>query len=160
MAASCFGSMWPAWSPPKISRATSPGMTRMITNTRAAAPSSVGMIRSSCFAMYVCIPPGSIFGQPDVLELLIGEVVVDPGIGEATPVARVSRGVPLEEQIGIIDVVERAADDELEASRVPSIREPGGRLERPVLGLDADLAPLLDREDGEVLVGNLDVTVF
>src|SRR5438093_767615 len=102
MAASCFGSMWPAWSPPKISRATSPGMTRMITNTRAAAPSSVGMI----------------------------------------------------------DVVERAADDELEASGVPSIREPGGRLERPVLGLDADLAPLLDREDGEVLVGNLDVTVF
>src|SRR3989449_5123456 len=75
MAASCFGSMWPAWSPPKISRATSPGMTRMITNTRAAAPSSVGMIRSSRFAMYVCIPPGSIFGQPDVLELLIGEVI-------------------------------------------------------------------------------------
>src|SRR6266852_5382512 len=45
--------MVPAASPPKISRATSPGMTRMITNTRAAAPKSVGMIRSSRFRMYV-----------------------------------------------------------------------------------------------------------
>src|SRR2546428_8914518 len=72
MAASCFGSMWPAWSPPKISRATSPGMTRMITNARAAAPSSVGTIRSSRFAMYVL---NSIRGQPDVLELLIGVVI-------------------------------------------------------------------------------------
>src|SRR5215510_10911962 len=75
MAASCFGSMWPAWSPPKISRATSPGITRMITNTRAAAPSSVGMIRSSRFAMYVCMSPSSVRRQPDVLELLIGVVI-------------------------------------------------------------------------------------
>src|SRR5712691_12365790 len=150
MAVSCFASIWLPASPPKISRATSPGMTRMITNTRAAAPSSVGTIRSSRFAMYVL---NSIRGQPDVLELLIGVVigrrhvvlhlgpvhhappppearyvvrivehdlldlvdeplalrrienprlarveVVDRGVGESTPVARVSRGVPLEEQ--------------------------------------------------------------
>src|SRR5262245_50568492 len=198
MAASCFGSMWPAWSPPKISRATSPGITRMMTKTRAAAPSSVGMIRRSRFATYVCISPGSVRRQPDVLELLIGVVigrrhvvlhfrpvhhappppeardvvgvveddlldlvdqflavqwiqcsrlarveVVDPRIGESTPVARVPRGVPLEEQIGVVDVVEDAADDQLEAPGVPSIREPGRGLERPVLGLHANLAPLL-----------------
>ena len=57
MASSCLGSMWPAWSPPKISSATSPGMTRMITNTRAAAPNSVGTIRRSRFAMYVLMSP-------------------------------------------------------------------------------------------------------
>src|SRR5712691_7527100 len=212
MSASCLGSMLPAWSPPKISRATSPGMTRMITNTRAAAPSKVGTIRRSRFAMYVL---NSIRGQPDVLELLIGVVigrrhvvlhlgpvhhappppeagdvvrviehdlldlvdepfalgrvedpglarveVVDPGVGESTPVVGVPRGVPLEKQIGVVDVVEHAADDQLEAPRIASIREPGRRLQRPVLGLDADLAPLLDREHREVLVGNLHVAVF
>src|SRR5713226_2030608 len=190
MAASCFASIWLPASPPKISRATSPGMTRMITNTRAAAPSSVGTIRSSRFAMYVL---NSIRGQPDVLELLIGVVigrrhvilhlgpvhhappppeagdvvgifendlldlvdeplalrrvedpglarveVVDPGVGESTPVIGVARGVALEKQIGVVDVVEHAADDQLEAPRVASIREPGRRLQRPVLGLDAD----------------------
>src|SRR5438093_6549028 len=79
MAASCLGSMWPPASPPKINSATSPGMTRMITKTRAAAPSSVGTIRSRRLAMYVPIPrspwSGSILRQPDVLELLVGVVI-------------------------------------------------------------------------------------
>src|SRR5262245_23663134 len=213
MAASCFGSIWPAASPPKISRATSPGITRMIRKTRAAAPSSVGMIRSSRFAMYVCMSPGSVRRQPDVLELLIGVVVgrrhivlyfrpvhhvppppeardvigvveddlldlvdqllavqwiqrsrlasveiVDPRVGEPTPVARVPGGIPLEKQVRVVDVVEDTADDQLEAPGVASIREPGRGLEWPVLGLDADLAPFLDRKHGEVLVGNFHVT--
>ena len=45
MAASWALSMWPAWSPPRMRRATSPGLTRMITNTTAATPSKVGMMR-------------------------------------------------------------------------------------------------------------------
>src|SRR5216684_3031207 len=212
MAASCFGSMWPAASPPKMSRATSPGMTRMIRNTRVAAPSSVGTINRSRLMRYVLI---SLLGQPHVLKLLIGvviggrhvvlhlgpvhhaprppeardvirvlendllelvdeplalgrvegprlarEEVVDPGIGEATPVVGVPRGVPLEKQIGVVHVVEHAVDDHLEAPRVPPVREPGGGLERPVLGLDPDLPPLLDHEHSEVDVRNPDVAVL
>ncbi len=49
-AASCWGSMRPVWSPPRISRLTSPGITRMIRNTTAATPSRVGTIRSSRLA--------------------------------------------------------------------------------------------------------------
>src|SRR5262245_10171721 len=91
MAASCLGSMDPAWSPPKISRATSPGITRMIRKTRVAAPRSVGTTRRSRFARYVLMGPsplqsppdqtqedademeldGSVLRQPDVLELLV-----------------------------------------------------------------------------------------
>src|SRR6059036_3181056 len=104
--------MWPAWAPPKISRATSPGMTRMITNTRAAAPSSVGMIRSSRFAMYVCIPPGSIFGQPDVLELLIGEV-----IGRRHVVLHLRRGA-LGEGEEPSPLLHRAREPEVDQSRL------------------------------------------
>src|SRR3972149_10946225 len=69
--------MWPA-SPPRIRRATSPGITRMITNTREATPSSVGTIRRSRLARYVPMPPASaasVLSQPDVLELLVGVVV-------------------------------------------------------------------------------------
>src|SRR6266851_2751842 len=77
MATSCFWSIWP-WSPPRMSRATSPGITRMIRNTSVAAPSSVGTISSSRLRMYVRMSrypfPGSIFSEPDVLELLVGVV--------------------------------------------------------------------------------------
>src|SRR5262245_20220718 len=208
MAASCLGSMWPPASPPKIRRATSPGMTRMMKNTSAAAPSSVGMIRSSRFAMYVCTPAcASVLGQPDVLELLVRVVVgrrhvvlhlgpvhdvarppearhvvdvlqhdllellhepaplavverarlareqiVDRGAAEAAPVLRVAGRVAAEEHVGIVAVFHGRRDDQLEAAGVSTIGEPGGGLERPVIGLDADLAPLLDREDGQVLV--------
>src|SRR5438034_1938773 len=72
MAASCFGSMWPAASPPKMSRVTSPGITRMIRNTSVAAPSSVGMISRSRLRMYVRM---SVLGEPDVLQLLVGVVI-------------------------------------------------------------------------------------
>src|SRR5262245_10363931 len=79
MSASCLASIWPPASPPKIRSATSPGMTRMITNTRAAAPSRVGTISRSRFARYVPMsrPPRSrlVLGQPDVLELLVRVVV-------------------------------------------------------------------------------------
>src|SRR5262245_10662867 len=71
--------MWPPASPPKISSATSPGMTRMMKNTRAAAPNSVGTIRSSRLARYVLMPCSScsrsVLGQPDVLELLVRVVI-------------------------------------------------------------------------------------
>src|ERR1700741_4460097 len=71
--------MWPPASPPKIRSATSPGMTRMITNTSAAAPSSVGMISSSRLVRYVSMAgsprPGLVLGQPDVLELLVRVVI-------------------------------------------------------------------------------------
>src|SRR2546425_568707 len=125
MAASCFGSMWPAWSPPKISRATSPGMTRMITNTRAAAPSSVGMIRSSRFAMYVCIPPGSIFGQPHVLELLIGKMIGRRHV--VLHLRPVHHGAPPPEARDVVRVVE---DDLLDLVDVALAL---GRVESPCL---------------------------
>src|SRR4030095_5795935 len=72
------------------------------------------------------------------------------GSEKSPPVVAVARGVPLEELVGVIHEVERGSDDQLEATGVPAIREPGGRLERPVLDLDADLAPLLDHERAEV----------
>src|SRR5439155_768423 len=70
MSASCLASIWPPASPPKIKSATSPGMTRMITNTSAAAPIRVGTISRSRFATYVpiAISPrsGSVFRQLEV----------------------------------------------------------------------------------------------
>src|SRR5262249_55387787 len=79
MSASCLASIWPAASPPKIKSATSPGMTRMMTKTSAAAPISVGTIRRRRLATYVPMRGaprrGSVLGQPDVLELLVGVVI-------------------------------------------------------------------------------------
>src|SRR5438876_3139012 len=234
MAASCLGSMWPAWSPPKISRATSPGITRMIRKTRAAAPSSVGTIRSSRFRMYVRMTPSpapaqssasqtswsvwlviSVLRQPDVLELLVRvvtgrrhvvlqlgpvhdvarppeprhvvrvlhhellelddhllalggvegprlsrEQVVDPGVGEAAPVLVAPGDLPAEELSGVVHELDGRRDDQLEVPRVLPVREPGRRLEGAVLGLDPDLAPLLDQEHREVLVGKLHVAIL
>src|SRR6267142_4573382 len=219
MAASCLGSIWPAVSPPKIRSATSPGMTRMITKTSAAAPSSVGTISRSRFATYVPIasPPGSgsVFRQPDVLELLVRvvigrryvilhlgpvddvarppepghvvrvfehglleledrllplggverarlprEQVVDARIGEPAPVLRIAGRVPSEEEVGVVAGLDRRADDQFEVAAVPPIREPGSGLERPMLGLDADLPPLLDREHRDVLIRELHVAVL
>jgi len=51
----------------------------------------------------------------------------------------VARRVPLEELVGVVHEVGTGVDDQLEVAGVPAIREPGRRLERPVLGLDADL---------------------
>src|SRR5207253_4222611 len=189
--------IWPAVSPPKIRRATSPGMTRMITKTSAAAPMRVGTIRRSRLATYVPMPrsprSGSVLGQPDVLELLVGvvigrghvvlhlgpvddvpgppkarhvvrvlendllelvyqlfplggierprlprEQVVDCGIAVPAPVLRVPRGGAPQEQIGVVTGLDVRADDQLEVPGVPSIREPGRRLERPVVDLDPD----------------------
>src|SRR5262245_2088978 len=82
MAAICFGSIRPVWSPPRIRSVTSPGITRMITNTTAATPNSVGTISKSRFARYVRTLsyaffsiPALVFREPDVLELLVRVVV-------------------------------------------------------------------------------------
>src|SRR3970040_1591301 len=94
MAVSCARSMWPAWSPPRIRRATSPGITRMITNTREATPSSVGTIRRSRLARYVHMAPAaalSVLRQPHVLELLVGVVT---GRGHVIPHLRPVHQVP------------------------------------------------------------------
>src|SRR6266403_1157818 len=45
--------MRPVWSPPRISRDTSPGITRMITNTTAATPNRVGTMSRRRLARYV-----------------------------------------------------------------------------------------------------------
>src|SRR2546430_4441717 len=45
--------------------------------------------------------------------------------------------------------VERRGDDQFEAPGVASVCEPGRGFERPMLGLDADLAPLLDHRSEE-----------
>src|SRR6266540_3039741 len=187
---------------------------RMITNTSAAAPRSVGAITSSRLAMslrrlrsvlaqlhvleflvrvmirrrhvvlhlrpvhhaprppdardVVHVPEHDLLDLVDELLAFCGiqsprlarEEVVDPRIGESPPVVAVARGVPLEELVGVIHEVERRADDQFEVAGVPAIREPGRRLERPVLDLDADLAPLLDHEHTEVGVRDSDVAVF
>src|SRR5438093_6830552 len=91
---------------------------------------------------------------------LAREEVVDPRIGESPPVVAVARGVPLEELVRVVHEVERGADDQLEVAGVPAIREPGRRLEGSVLGLDADLPPLLDHEHAEAHVRDSDVAVF
>ena len=64
--------------------------------------------------------------------------VVDPRVAEPPPVVRVSRGVALEEEIGVVVVAEEAVDDDLEVLLVTPVREPGRGLERAVLGLDPD----------------------
>src|SRR6185295_4137369 len=115
MATSCFWSICP-WSPPRISRATSPGITRMIRNTRVAAPSSVGMIRSSRFMMYVRIGrwPSSVRGQPDVLKLLVRvvagrrHVVVHLG-----PVHDVARPPETGHVVGLLQHALLHVDDQL-----------------------------------------------
>src|SRR5262245_7888763 len=81
---------------------------------------------------------------------LTREQIVDSRIGETPPVVGVPGRVALEKQVGVVHVVEDAVDDDLEIPGVPTVREPGRRLERPVLGLDPDLAPLLDHEHPEV----------
>src|SRR5206468_7428526 len=86
--------------------------------------------------------------------------VVDAGIGEATPVVGVPGGVTLEEQVGVVHIIEYAVDDDLEVPPVAPVREPGRGFEGPVLGLDPDLAPLLDHEHAEVDVRNPHVTIL
>src|SRR5690242_9937358 len=67
--------MRPVWSPPRISRVTSPGITRMMRKTTTATPSRVGTISSRRLVRYVRIRPLSVLGEPDVLQLLVGVVV-------------------------------------------------------------------------------------
>src|SRR5215831_9441009 len=83
---------------------------------------------------------------------LAGEEIVDGGIGEPPPVLRVPGGVAAKEHVRVVRGLHGGKDDQLEAARVPSVGEPGRRLQGPVLGLDADLPPLLDRIDGQVLI--------
>src|SRR5437867_9634583 len=129
--------MWPPASPPKINSATSPGMTRMITKTRAAAPSSVGTIRSRRLAMYVRIPrspwSGSILRQPDVLELLVGVVI---GRGHVVlhlgPVDDVTRPPEPRHVIGVFEHDLLKLQDQLPAlGRVESPRLPENRSSTP-----------------------------
>src|SRR4029453_11939842 len=91
---------------------------------------------------------------------LPGEQVVDRRIAVAAPVLRVARRVAPQEQIGVVAGLDGRADDQLEAPGIPPIREPGRGLERPVIGLDTDLPPLLDRKDREVLIRQLHVAVL
>src|SRR5262249_25104449 len=91
---------------------------------------------------------------------LAGEEIVDARIAEAAPVVAVPCRVALEEQVGIVRIVEHAIADDLEAAGVSTVGEPGGGLERPVLGLDTDLAPLLDHEGAEVDVGHSYVPIL
>jgi hypothetical protein len=91
---------------------------------------------------------------------LAREQIVDPRVGESAPVVGVARGVPLEELIGVIHEIEGRIDDQLEVMGVAAVGEPGRRLERPVLGLDANLAPLLDHERAEVDVRHPHVAIL
>src|SRR6266852_1461910 len=61
------------------------------------------------------------------------EEIVDPGIGEPSPVARVAR-VALEEQVGIVHVVEGSADERLRLLRAASMTwEPRLEMIREIL---------------------------
>src|SRR3990172_6877642 len=93
-------------SPPRIRRATSPGITRMMRNTRDATPSSVGTIRRSRLTRYVRIAPASAFSvlrQPDVLELLVG-VVTGRGhvVLQLRPVHQVPRPPETRDEVGVL----------------------------------------------------------
>src|SRR2546426_1080835 len=77
----------------------------------------------------------SILREPDVLELLIGEVT--------------RRSYPVLHFGPVHDV-----------ARPPEARHVVGVLQHDLLDLDADLAPFLNHVHGEVLVGELDVAVF
>src|SRR5919201_2601999 len=170
MAASCARSMWPA-SPPRIRRATSPGMTRMITNTREATPSSVGTIRRTRLARYVHIrlcqplaPPSarsngsdrhssfglSVLRQPDVLKLLVRVVTGRRHIVlQLGPVHDVARPPEARHVVRVLQHDLLELDDHLlplgwvEGSRLSrkQIIDPGIGEAAPVLGAPRDISP-------------------
>src|SRR5262249_59424246 len=56
--------------------------------------------------------------------------VVDARVGEPAPVLRGARDERIQQLIGIVDKRAGRLDHQLEVPRIPSVREPGRRLER------------------------------